>query len=217
LGSSREIYLMISTPDEFLEKSRPKRVGRPRPTTDTRLAVDIREVFRSIGGNVGGRVLYRWNSNRVDDVPVATLFSLTSPVLIRVTHIAGAMPEETLDVVYTACRYGGRRAWFLCTKLGCGKRSAILYDTPKGFRCRHCCNLDYQSHRERHWDRLLRRSRHIRAKVSGGVNLVEAFPPRPKGMHWVTYDRLLWSEAALWGVIADAAPKRLVSRRTRAK
>ena len=200
---------MISTPDHVSVKSPPKREGRPRPTTDTRISVDIREIFRSVYGNVGGKVLFRWNSDRTDEVPVATLFSLSSPILIRVTHLGGDMPEEALDVVYTACRYGGRRAWFLCTKLGCGKRSAILYDTPKGFRCRHCCDLDYRSHRERQWDRMLRRSRHIRAKVGGGANLIEAFPARPKGMHWATYDKLLAAEGRLWGEISSAASERL--------
>jgi hypothetical protein len=187
-------------------------VSRPRPTTDTRIAVDIRELFRHIGGNVGGKALYRWNSDRVGQVPVATAFTLTSPELITVTNLGGLMPDETLDVTYTLCRYGGRRAWFLCTKLGCGKRVAILYDHPRGFRCRHCCQLDYKSHRERAYDRMLRRSRRLRAKVGGGVNLIEAFPARPKGMHWATYDQLLRSEAALWGEIDSAAADRLCGR-----
>lgn len=181
----------------------------PKPTTDTRIAVDVREVFRHVGGKVGGKVLYKWNSTRVGEMPVATLFKLTSPVLVTVKHTDGAMPDETLEVTYTPCRYGGRRAWFLCTKLGCGKRVAILYDHPQGFRCRNCCRLDYQSHRERNWDRKLRRSRHLRAKVGGGVNLIEPFPPRPKGMHWATYDQLLRSEAALWGEISSAAAERM--------
>jgi hypothetical protein len=203
---------MISTPDPVSGNLRPKRVGRPRPTTDTRIAVDIRELFRHIGGSTGGKVLYRWNSERGGQVPVATLFALASPVLVKVTHVGGAMPEETLDVAYTPCRYGGRRAWFLCTKLGCGKRVAILYDHPRGFRCRHCCQLDYQSHRERSYDRMLRRSRRLRARVGGGVNLSENFPARPKGMHWATYERLLRSEAALWGEISSAASERLHGR-----
>jgi hypothetical protein len=203
---------MISTPDYVAEEIRTKRVGRPRPTTDSRIAVDIRELFRHIGGSTGGKVLYRWNSERGGQVPVATLFALASPVLVKVTHVGGAMPEETLDVAYTPCRYGGRRAWFLCTKLGCGERVAILYQHPRGFRCRHCCQLDYQSHRERSYDRMLRRSRRLRTRVGGGANLTETFPARPKGMHWATYERLLRSEAALWGEITRAAPDRVRGR-----
>lgn len=204
-----ETFQMISTPPPLRDKSCAQMPGFPRPTTDTRIAIDIRELFRSTGGNVGGKVLYRWNSERLGEVPEATFITLTSPAQITVTHLGSLMPGEILDITYTACRQGGRRAWFLCTRVGCGKRVAILYGTLKGFRCRHCCDLDYRSHRERSWDRMLRRSRRIRAKVSGGANLVEAFPPKPKGMHWATYDRLLRSEAALWGEISSAASTRL--------
>jgi hypothetical protein len=200
---------MISTAGPVFSEFQTKRISRPRPTTDTRIAVDIRELFRHIGGSTGNKVLYRWNSNRGGQVPVATAFTLTSPELITVTNLGGAMPNETLDVVYSSCHLGGRRPWFMCTKLGCGKRVAILYEHPRGFRCRACCGLDYRSHRERPYDRMLRRSRHIRAKVGGGVNLVNVFPPRPKGMHWATYARLLRSEAALWGEISSAASERL--------
>ena len=91
-------------------------------------------------------------------------------------------------------------------------KRAILYQHPRGFRCRHCCQLDYKSHRERSYDRMLRRSRRLRARVGGGVNLTETFPARPKGMHWATYERLLRSEAAIWGEISSAAPDRLRSR-----
>ncbi len=199
---------MISTPQATEDILQSNEVGAPRPTTDTRIAVDIRELFRSIGGTVGGQVLYHWNSKRFDEVPETSIFELLSPALVTVTHVGGSMPAEGLDVTYTACRHGGNRAWFLCQNIGCGKRVAILYDTPKGFRCRHCCDLDYRSHRERAWDRMLRRSRRIRAKVNGGSNLIEAFPPKPKGMHWATYDRLLRSESALWGEIRTAASER---------
>lgn len=199
---------MISTQLPSQGISQENEFALPRPTTDSRIAVDIRELFRSIGGTIGGQALYRWNSKRHGEVPETSLFELVSPAMVTVTHVGGSMPAQSLDVTYTACRHGGNRAWFLCPKLGCGKRVAILYDTPNGFRCRDCCDLDYRSHRERPWDRMLRRSRRIRAKVQGGANLIEAFPPKPKGMHWATYDRLLCSEAALWGEIKTAASER---------
>jgi hypothetical protein len=199
---------MISTLSSGVEHSRPKPEVNPRPTTDSRISVDVRELFRSYAG-IGNKVLYRWNSNRPEEMPVATLFTLTNSALITVKHLGGTMPDETLDVIYTPCRYGGRRAWFQCTRLGCGKRVALLYDHHKGFRCRHCCHLDYQSHRERSHDRTLRRARRFRAKAGGGNNLLQDFPPRPKGMHWRTYERLFVAEASQWGEIAQAARKRL--------
>jgi hypothetical protein len=27
-------------------------------------------------------------------------------------------------------------------------------------------------------------------RLGGGANVLEAFPPKPRGMHWRTYDRL---------------------------
>ncbi len=198
---------MISTPIHHTVSSRPLRSGPAKPTTDTHLQVDIRELMRSIHKSLGGEVLYRWMSNQ-PEAPVATLFTIASPELIMVRHIGGAVPDETLDVTYTACRYGGRRAWFICSKLGCGKRVAVLYDAPKGFRCRHCQHLGYRCQREQPYDRLLRRSRRVRAKVGGTVSLIDPLPPKPKGMHWTTYVEVLKRENQLWGQVSDAAQRR---------
>ncbi|MGV8991280.1 MAG: hypothetical protein ACOH1Q_07740 [Thiobacillus sp.] len=172
-----------------------------------RLQVDIRELIRSINMNLGGGVLYRWLSNQ-PDAPAATLFTRTSPELITVRHVGGSIPDETLDVAYTACRYGGRRAWFICGKLGCGRRVAVLYNAVKGFSCRHCQHLGYLCQREQPYDRLLRRARRVRDKVGGVVNLIAPLPPKPKWMHWTTYEGVLERENQLWGQVADAAERR---------
>lgn len=189
----------------------------PKTTTDMRLAVDVRELFRSMAKAGDHRAVYCWNRQDQENLPVTTLFERKSSSLITVKHVAGVLPDESLDVIYTPCRFGGKRAWFQCSKIGCGRRVAILYDTPRGFRCRHCAHLDYASHRERAWDRLLRRTRRIRAKVDGGANLTESFPPKPKGMHWATYDRLLLTEAALFGEIAEKLSERMQARKTSAR
>ncbi|MBU0753279.1 MAG: hypothetical protein KJ787_10770 [Gammaproteobacteria bacterium] len=178
-----------------------------KATTDTRLLLDIRSIMREVHNAVGHKVLYRWNSHRVD-MPVATVLTLTSPTVLSVKHVAGTLPNEVVDLTYTGCNYGGRRAWFVCNRIGCCRKVAVLYETPKGFRCRHCARVIYRSTREREYDRMLRRARKSRAAVGGGNNLLEPLPERPKGMHWVTYDRLLRSEAALWGEISSAASER---------
>jgi len=152
-------------------------------------------------------MLYRWHSQR-SDMPVATAVKLTAPTTVSIQHVGGNLPNEIIDLTFTGCHLGGQRAWFVCNRIGCCRKVAVLYDTPKGFRCRHCAHLDYRSHRERDWDRLLRRSRRLRAKVGGGANLVEPFPARPKGMHWATYDQLLRLDATLWGEISSAALRR---------
>lgn len=179
-----------------------------KATTDSRLQIDIREVMRGIDGAVGGKVFYRWHSQRAD-MPVATLVALSTPNRVSIKHVAGSLPNEVIDLTRSACHLGGKRAWFVCNRIGCCRKVAVLYDTPKGFRCRHCAGVTYQSKRERPYDRLLRRARKARAKAGGDANLLQPFPDRPKGMHATTYLRLLEKEAACWGTISDKAIRRL--------
>ncbi len=76
---------------------------------------------------------------------------------------------------------GGKRPWFLCP--GCGRRVAKLY-VESLFQCRHCLQLAYQSQREGHLDRLLRRKDKIRKRL-GWEDGTEY--RKPKGMHRKTY------------------------------
>jgi len=90
---------------------------------------------------------------------------------------------------WSACTYGGRRAWFLCPAAGCGRRVAILYGGGI-FACRHCYRLAYPSQRETSDDRALRQAQTIRKRLGGTANMMEPFPQKPKGMRWRTYERL---------------------------
>jgi hypothetical protein len=182
-----------------------------RATTESRLQIDIREVMRGIKKSIDGKVLIRWKSQRAD-MPVATLVTIASSKTLSIRHVAGALPNELVDIAYSRCHLGGQRAWFVCNRIGCCRKVAVLYDTPKGFRCRHCVGLVYQSTRERSYDRLLRRARAARKKAGGENNLIKPFPDRPKGMHETTYQRLLEQEAACWGAIGEQARKRLGKR-----
>jgi len=90
---------------------------------------------------------------------------------------------------WTPCHYGGKRAWFLCPVPGCMRRAAILYWAGV-FACRSCHQLVYRSQRETASKRALRRAQAIRMTLGGSDNLEEAFPKKPKGMHWRRYERL---------------------------
>jgi hypothetical protein len=57
--------------------------------------------------------------------------------------------DYKIPLLYTPCRYGGKRYWFRCPwyKNGqyCGRRVNTLYKNGDYFACRHCYNLTYAS------------------------------------------------------------------------
>ena len=100
-----------------------------------------------------------------------------------------------VQLKWTECNFGGDRAWFRCP--GCRRRVAILYVRSRGLKCRRCLDLTYASQAEGHRDRLMRRIRQLRDKVGREDNLLAPFPPRPKGMHARTYERLRREDSRL--------------------
>jgi hypothetical protein len=102
--------------------------------------------------------------------------------------------EQPTQILWVACRYGGRRPYFLCPGRGCGGSVSKLYGAGTYFLCRHCYRLAYASQRENQYDRALRRTNNIRMRLGGRPGPAWPFPERPKGMHEKTYQRL-YSEA----------------------
>lgn len=96
--------------------------------------------------------------------------------------------NEQVHLVSTPCNYGGQRPWFMCP--GCWRRVGKLFAAGKYFLCRHCYHLPYESQREDGYYRLLRKVQKIRIRLGGSSNLIDPFPPKPKGMHEKTYRRL---------------------------
>ena len=87
---------------------------------------------------------------------------------------------------WTACTYGGYRAWFLCPD--CGRRVALLYLHGSGrASCRTCLNLDYASQRESKEDRAIRRYNKIRRRLGWKPGLLNGEVNKPRGMHWRTF------------------------------
>ncbi len=97
--------------------------------------------------------------------------------------------EYPVRLDWTACNYGGRRAWFLCPARGCGRRVAILYGGAT-FACRHCYGLAYPGQRENAKFRANRRADRVRARLGGKPGIIHGEEDEPKGMHLTTFDRL---------------------------
>ncbi len=90
---------------------------------------------------------------------------------------------------WTACGFGGRRVWWLCPALGCGRRVAVLYG-GRVFACRQCNRLAYRCQRESDDDRTSRRANTIRRRLGWQPGILNANGLKPKGMHWRTFERL---------------------------
>ena len=112
--------------------------------------------------------------------------------------------QQRVPIRLTACHLGGVRPWFVCSVYSdgryCGRRAAILYGAGELFACRQCYGLAYESQQQTAWHRRLGKARKIGMRLGGGVDLLEPFPARPKGMHRRTFERLrARAEAALLG------------------
>jgi hypothetical protein len=102
--------------------------------------------------------------------------------------------EQRVPITWTACHLGGQRPWFVCSVYSngryCGRRVAVLYCAGELFACRRCYGLAYASQQETPRDRNIGQARKIRMRLGGGPSLLDPFPPKPKRMHWRTYQRL---------------------------
>jgi len=115
----------------------------------------------------------------------------------------------------TSCHYGGLRYWFTCPAVGCGKRVAKLYLGDKYFACRHCYRLAYHSQREVKDDRLIRSAEKIRAKLNWQPGILNLPGDKPKGMHWLTYLRLMeeYGDYANQALVGMTAKMEIMSNR----
>jgi len=105
-----------------------------------------------------------------------------------------ASAKQQFPVVWTPCRFGGERPWFICSVCAngtyCGRQVTKLYQAARLFACRQCYRLAYASQRESAHERGLLKAQRIRMRLGGSANMLDDFPEKPKGMHWRTYQRL---------------------------
>jgi hypothetical protein len=96
--------------------------------------------------------------------------------------------NQVIGLWKTGCRFGGQRHWFRCS---CGRHVTALYSPNGGpWACRHCHHLTYAMRQAIPRDRHLLRAQSIRDRLGGSRNMMEDFPPKPKGMHGRRYERI---------------------------
>jgi hypothetical protein len=102
----------------------------------------------------------------------------------------GVERRQTVRVVGTAPHLGGIRLWFVCPITD--QQTRILYLPPgaERFASREAHSLAYRSQGESDLFRMITQAQNIRARLKGSLSIRAPFPPRPRGMHQRTYERL---------------------------
>lgn len=99
--------------------------------------------------------------------------------------------KQQVHVERTPCNFGGSRPWFTCPR--CNSRVGVLVLAGKRFACRKCCRIPYACQMESKSDQASRRIRKIQKRLGNPEweNVIDSWFPKPKGMHWRTYHRII--------------------------
>ncbi len=160
-------------------------------TTDFR-SWDIRKTEREGWLEPGRYFISKWYVREEVQSSIEG-WSESDHIVVAYRHQYNGEPWESLKypiaLERTRCHFGGTRAWFLCPGHECGRRVAILY-SGRLFLCRHCRQLSYNSQQESPLFRALSRVQDASIRLGGMGVAADGVPPRPKGMHIKTYQRL---------------------------
>jgi hypothetical protein len=96
---------------------------------------------------------------------------------------------EYVNIHRQECHFGGKRPAFVCPS--CRRRSFILYQSHGYYRCRSCCNLAHASQSECSHYRMINRAYKLLRLIHKDACLMLPIPEKPKGMHGITYRRIV--------------------------
>lgn len=176
--------------------------GRPgwrRCVTEFR-ALDVNALRRRGYLEVGSRHGWSWPmaGGRVCHVDLAAS-DATLNVDLLIGHGGGGWRQAShvVPLTWLPCAKGGRRPLFECPNerggRPCGRRAVRMYLDGQRLKCSRCADLAYGSQSEGPEERLLRKARRLRARLGEtewrGID--RPLPPRPRGMHRRTHDRLV--------------------------
>ena len=181
-----------------------------RPTTAGALRLEVNELNKSGALAPGCQSTSSW-SRGGEQIGTINICAAEGGITLVYRSRAGgeewADHREQIAISWEPCRFGGRRPYFHCPS--CRRRLLYLYGFRR-FLCRTCHGLAYPSQRERESDRAQRKANRIRVRL-GGEPGWQRIPPRPKGMHRRTYDRLV-SDIVVADSITDDAAIRVLAR-----
>lgn len=96
--------------------------------------------------------------------------------------------KEHVGLARAARHMGGEEVYFLCPK--CARAVKRLYGAGVRYLCRHCHNLVHGSTQERPGNRATRKNQKLRRKLGAEIGLGDWIGPKPKGMHWKTFEKI---------------------------
>lgn len=162
---------------------------------------DIRALTRrGLKSGVLGEITLVWSDYWTDEDFSVGVVVNTSEMRCPHIELAHRCRVDQPEVVRYRVRlltmrphYGGLRWWFECPHT---RRRVAKLCLPLGgwqFWSTRAYDLAYQSQREQQHERTLRKLQSIRTALGGPeyTNLMLPFPPKPKGMWWRTYERLV--------------------------
>lgn len=156
------------------------------------LALDVRRLARD--GLLKPGLSFNWKWSRGGEA-VGNINIRTDTDFVTLDYRAREQGGEwqamnyQVRLTWSSCAYGGRRAWFVCPAVGCGRRVAILYG-GKVYACRHCHQLAYRTQREQAHDRACSKADKLRDRLQWEPGILNGNGWKPKGMHWRTFERL---------------------------
>lgn len=182
-----------------------------KDTAEDSRPLDIRKLNRSGLLIPGGAFGWQWTIGGKAAADIQIKVGVERVVLAYRFRLRGNSDwqdvEQSVNLDYTACTYGGKRIWWLCPS--CDRRVAVLYGPGKHYACRHCSNLVYTCQRESDDDRAARRANKIRRKLGWQVGILNPTGEKPKGMHYSTYQRLTHQHNIFAGVSLDGIMERM--------
>jgi hypothetical protein len=168
-------------------------------STDDYRQIDVRTWQRGALLASGRTFTWHWTRNG-ETVALINVRARSDSVILSYRHRSADKDWKDanypVQLDWTECNFGGRRAWFLCPASGCSRRVAILYGGAL-FACRHCYQLAYPSQREAAHDRAMRRAEKIRERLGWEPGILNRSGCKPKWMRWRTYERLSDEHKAL--------------------
>ncbi|MDA8482640.1 hypothetical protein NNO07_06125 [Pseudomonas resinovorans] len=167
---------------------------REKDAVEDYRCLSVREIQRDGILVAGWRGNWRWSRN--GEVRASVGLEVESLTRVRLTY-QSRWPDQdkaqqmdyTVDVEWLPCHFGGSRPMFCCPR--CDRRVVSLYGGAV-FVCRHCHQLNYRCQQGSKRDTLTELSHKLRDELGcdeGMLSIPARCIPKPKGMHWATFER----------------------------